>query len=69
MANAYAELRREWDKGKEDTEEQPQQTEETTDENTTEENTNYNEVAGSLKPEFFANDGQLSEETIKSLRK
>ena len=68
MANAYAELEKRMGQGaKEDTEEQPQQTEETTDENTTEENTNYNEAVVEASQEFFANDGQLSEETYQKL--
>ena len=68
MANAYAELEKRMGAGaKEDTEEQPQQTEETTDENTTEENTNYNEAVVEASQEFFANDGQLSEETYQKL--
>ena len=62
-------LRKEWDKGQKKTteEQQPQQTEETTDENTTEENTNYNEAVVEASQEFFANDGQLSEETYQKL--
>jgi hypothetical protein len=68
MANAYAELEKRMGAGaKEDTEEQPQQTEETTDENTTEENTNYNEAVVEASQEFFANDGQLSDETYQKL--
>ena len=68
MANAYAELEKRMGAGaKEDTEEQPQQTEETTDENNTEENTNYNETVVQASQEFFANDGQLSEETYQKL--
>lgn len=68
MANAYAELEKRMGAGaKEDTEEQPQQTEEATDENTTEENANYNEAVVEASQEFFANDGQLSEETYQKL--
>ena len=68
MANAYAELEKRMGAGaKEDTEEQPQQTEETTDENNTEENTNYNETVVEASQEFFANDGQLSDETYQKL--
>ena len=68
MANAYAELEKRMGAGaKEDTEEQPQQTEETTDENNTEENTNYNEAVVEASQEFFANDGQLSDETYQKL--
>ena len=68
MANAYAELEKRMGAGaKEDTEEQPQQTEETTDENNTEENTNYNETVVQASQEFFANDGQLSDETYQKL--
>ena len=68
MANAYAELEKRMGAGaKEDTEEQPQQTEETTDENTTEENANYNEAVVEASQEFFANDGQLSDETYQKL--
>ena len=70
MANAYAELEKRMGAGaKEDTEEQSQQTEETTDENTTEENANYNEAVVEASQEFFANDGQLSDETYQKLEK
>jgi hypothetical protein len=70
MANAYAELEKRMGAGAKETtqeEEQPQQTEETTDENTTEENANYNEAVVEASQEFFANDGQLSEETYQKL--
>ena len=69
LANAYAELEKRMGAGAKETsqEEEPQQTEETTDENTTEENTNYNEAVVEASQEFFANDGQLSEETYQKL--
>ena len=68
MANAYAELEKRMGAGaKEDTEEQPQQTEEKTDENDNQESSNYNEAVVEASQEFFANDGQLSEETYQKL--
>lgn len=68
MANAYSELEKKMGQGaKEDTEEQPQQTEETTDEKDNQESSNYNEAVVEASQEFFANDGQLSEETYQKL--
>ena len=68
MANAYAELEKRMGAGaKETTEEEQPQTEETTDENNIEENTNYNETVVEASQEFFANDGQLSDETYQKL--
>ena len=68
MAKSYAELEKRMGAGaKEDTEEQPQQTEETTDENDNQESSNYNEAVVEASQEFFANDGQLSEETYQKL--
>jgi len=66
MANAYAELEKRMGAGaKEDTEEQPQEQQEDNDQ--TEEAPNYNQAVVDASQEFFANDGQLSEETYKKL--
>ena len=66
MANAYSELEKKLGQPQQQ-EEQPQQTEETTDENDNQENSNYNEAVVEASQEFFANDGQLSEETYQKL--
>ena len=66
MANAYAELEKRMGAGaKEDTEEQPQEQQEDNDQ--PEEAPNYNQAVVDASQEFFANDGQLSEETYKKL--
>ena len=66
MANAYAELEKRMGAGaKEDTEEQPQEQQEDNDQ--AEEAPNYNQAVVDASQEFFANDGQLSEETYKKL--
>jgi hypothetical protein len=67
MANAYAELEKRMGAGaKEDTEEQPQEQQEDNDDQP-EEAPNYNQAVVDASQEFFANDGQLSEETYKKL--
>jgi len=66
MANAYAELEKRMGAGaKEDTEEQPKEQQEDNDQ--AEEAPNYNQAVVDASQEFFANDGQLSEETYKKL--
>ena len=66
MANAYAELEKRMGAGaKEDTEEQPKEQQEDNDQ--AEEAPNYNQAVVDASKEFFANDGQLSEETYKKL--
>ena len=63
MANAYAELEKRMGAGaKEDTEEQQEGTDDQP-----EEAPNYNQAVVDASQEFFANDGQLSEETYKKL--
>jgi hypothetical protein len=67
MANAYAELEKRMGQGAgEVEEEQPQQQEEQTNDNNQEAG-NYNEAVVEASQEFFANDGQLSEETYQKL--
>ena len=62
MATAYAELEKRMGAGaKEDTEEQQE------DNDQPEEAPNYNQAVVDASQEFFANDGQLSEETYKKL--
>lgn len=71
MAKSYAELEKRMGKGSEEVEEvqqEEQQQEETNDNNDNkEEDSNYNEAVVEASQEFFANDGQLSEETYKKL--
>ena len=66
MAQAYAELEKRMGQGAEEVEEVQQQEEETNDDNNQEAG-NYNEAVVEASQEFFANDGQLSEETYKKL--
>ena len=65
MANAYAELEKRMGQGAGEVEE-PQQEEQTNDDSNQEAG-NYNEAVVEASQEFFANDGQLSEETYKKL--
>ena len=65
MANAYAELEKRMGQGAGEVEEE-QQEEQTNDDNNQEAG-NYNEAVVEASQEFFANDGQLSEETYKKL--
>ena len=69
MAKSYAELEKRMGKGAEEVEEeQPQQQEEEqTNDDNNQEAGNYNEAVVEASQEFFANDGQLSEETYKKL--
>ena len=68
MANAYAELEKRMGQGAgEVEEEQPQQQEEEQTNDNNQEAGNYNEAVVEASQEFFANDGQLSEETYKKL--
>ncbi len=67
MAKSYAELEKRMGTGAEEVEEEQQQ-EETNDNNDNKEEAgNYNEAVVEASQEFFANDGQLSEETYKKL--
>ena len=68
MANAYSELEKKLGQpvSEEQQEEQPQQ-EETEDDNDKPEAGNYNEAVVEASQEFFANDGQLSDETYQKL--
>ena len=66
MAKSYAELEKRMGAGAEEVEEVQQQEEETNDDNNQEAG-NYNEAVVEASQEFFANDGQLSEETYKKL--
>ncbi len=66
MAKSYAELEKRMGQGAEEVEEVQQQEEETNDDNNQEAG-NYNEAVVEASQEFFANDGQLSEETYKKL--
>ena len=69
MANAYSELEKKLGQPaaeEQQEEEQPQQ-EETENDNDKPEAGNYNEAVVEASQEFFANDGQLSEETYKKL--
>ena len=70
MANAYSELEKKLGQpaAEQQAEEEPQQeTEEQNDENEQTETSNYNETVVEASQEFFANDGQLSEETYQKL--
>jgi hypothetical protein len=69
MANAYGELEKKLGQPQQQEEEEaPQQSEETTtNENEQTEAGNYNDAVVEASQEFFANDGQLSEETYKKL--
>jgi hypothetical protein len=72
MAKSYAELEKRMGKGTKEVEEteqpeEPQQQEEQQDDDNKEEAGNYNEAVVEASQEFFANDGQLSEETYKKL--
>jgi len=71
MANAYSELEKKLGQpaAEEQTEEEPQQTEENENENDKPEAGNYNEAVVEASQEFFENDGQLSEETYQKLEK
>jgi len=68
MANAYSELEKKLGQpaAEEQEEEQPQQ-EETENDNDKPEAGNYNEAVVEASQEFFANDGQLSDETYQKL--
>ena len=69
MANAYSELEKKLGQPAEEeqqTEEEPQQQETDNDDNNQEAG-NYNEAVVEASQEFFANDGQLSDETYKKL--
>lgn len=69
MANAYSELEKKLGQPaaeEQQEEEQPQQ-EETENDNDKPEAGNYNEAVVEASQEFFANDGQLSDETYKKL--
>ena len=69
MANAYSELEKKLGQPaaeEQQEEEQPQQ-EETEDDNDKPEAGDYNEAVVEASQEFFANDGQLSDETYKKL--
>ena len=69
MANAYSELEKKLGQPAEEeqqTEEEPQQ-QETENDNDKPEAGNYNEAVVEASQEFFANDGQLSDETYKKL--
>jgi len=67
MAKSYAELEKRMGTGAEEVEEEQQQ-EETNDNNDNKEEAgDYNEAVVEASQEFFANDGQLSEETYKKL--
>jgi len=71
MAQAYAELEKRMGQGTKEVEEaeqpeEPQQEEQSDDDNK-EEAGNYNEAVVEASQEFFANDGQLSEETYQKL--
>ncbi len=68
MAKSYSELEKKMGAGADkNEEEQPQQQTEENNEDNTQENSNYNEAVVEASQEFFANDGQLSEETYKKL--
>lgn len=69
MANAYSELEKKLGQpaAEEQQEEEQPQTEETEDDNDKPEAGNYNEAVVEASQEFFANDGQLSDETYKKL--
>ena len=68
MANAYSELEKKLGQpaAEEQQEEEPQQ-QETENDNDKPEAGNYNEAVVEASQEFFANDGQLSDETYKKL--
>jgi hypothetical protein len=68
MANAYGELEKKLGQPQqqEEEEQEPQQTEENNENEQTEAG-NYNEAVVEASKEFFANDGQLSDETYKKL--
>jgi len=69
MAKSYAELEKRMGKGAEEVEEvqQEEQKQEETNDDDNQEAGNYNEAVVEASQEFFANDGQLSEETYKKL--
>jgi len=69
MANAYSELEKKLGQpaAEEQQEEEQPQTEETENDNDKPEAGNYNEAVVEASQEFFANDGQLSDETYQKL--
>ena len=67
MANAYGELEKKLGQPQQQEEEQEPQQAEEKNENEQTEAGNYNEAVVEASQEFFANDGQLSEETYKKL--
>ena len=69
MANAYSELEKKLGQpvSEEQQEEEQPQTEEAENDNDKPEAGNYNEAVVEASQEFFANDGQLSEETYQKL--
>jgi hypothetical protein len=67
MAQAYASLEKRMGAGAEEVEEEQPKKMDKAEEPPTEEASNYNEAVVEASKEYFANDGQLSEDTYKKL--
>lgn len=67
MAQAYASLEKRMGAGAEEVEEEQPKKMDKAEESPTEEASNYNEAVVEASQEYFANDGQLSEDTYKKL--
>ena len=67
MAQAYASLEKRMGAGAEEVEEEQPKKMDKAEEPPTEEASNYNEAVVEASQEYFANDGQLSEDTYKKL--